>query len=263
MLLQAATPPPAAFTRTDSVANRVTFDWGSVAAYGRFAVLSSLLGFLFSVLITCALAQAISTRYLGRRLGVLETFRDVGAGGFLRLAGALILAIVVGILALTVLAIAGFALSLVSIPLAILFGVGAGIAVLVGATYLSVSFLFLPQAVVLERSSILRAFRRSWTLVRGSWWRVLGIWLLLSILVGVVNTVAVQVVLLAVVIGHQDSGSLSYQLVNRGLSGIVSTLVQPVQLGALTLLYYDLRIRKEGFDLDYMAQMIDQAADAP
>jgi uncharacterized membrane protein len=43
---------------------------------------------------------------------------------------------------------------------------------------------------------------------------------------------------------------------------VSSTLIAPITAGATILLYYDLRIRKEGFDLEMMARSMNLAAPA-
>jgi len=48
--------------------------------------------------------------------------------------------------------------------------------------------------------------------------------------------------------------------VSRQLINIIFT---PLQFAALTILYYDLRIRKEGFDLQMQMQQLPQAAPLP
>jgi hypothetical protein len=40
---------------------------------------------------------------------------------------------------------------------------------------------------------------------------------------------------------------------------VVSALVTPVFLIAFALMYYDLRVRKEAFDLEFMASSLDMA----
>jgi hypothetical protein len=43
-------------------------------------------------------------------------------------------------------------------------------------------------------------------------------------------------------------------IINGIIGLIVGVLVRPIQVSALTLLFYDLKIRKEAFDLEAMAQ---------
>jgi hypothetical protein len=47
------------------------------------------------------------------------------------------------------------------------------------------------------------------------------------------------------------------------LGGIVGILVAPLQYITLTVLYYDLRIRKEGFDLQMQMQDTPQGSSGP
>jgi len=38
---------------------------------------------------------------------------------------------------------------------------------------------------------------------------------------------------------------------------VLSVLLEPFRIAAITLLYYDFRIRKEGFDLEIMAEELE------
>jgi hypothetical protein len=49
---------------------------------------------------------------------------------------------------------------------------------------------------------------------------------------------------------------LPQRILNQAVSGVTNIVVQPIQLGTVTLLYYDLRIRKEGFDLERLARTL-------
>jgi hypothetical protein len=49
-------------------------------------------------------------------------------------------------------------------------------------------------------------------------------------------------------------GSLTGDVVSGVLSGLAGLLLYPLQAIAVTLLYYDLRIRKEGFDLEMLTR---------
>jgi hypothetical protein len=90
-------------------------------------------------------------------------------------------------------------------------------------------------AVVLERKGIGESFGRSSELVRGSWWRVFGIGLLVFVLFAIAGGVLTTVLSVAV-----------SERVSVVVSALVNVLVEPFALGSLVLLYYDLRLRKEG-----------------
>lgn len=216
--LIAATAPQPVTTGANSLSNIPNFS-GSIGASAG----SSLLGLIFGAVITGALAQAISARYLGRDITIGGAYASVGAGTVVFLIAA-------------------------SILYGIIVGIGFILLVIPGI-YLIVRFLFVPEAIVLERTGILGAFGRSSELVKGSWWRVFGIGLLVFIITAVLSAVLGSVAGALFVSGHRVAGEVA--------SAIVGILVEPFQFGALILLYYDLRIRKEGFDIEHLMRSFD------
>ncbi len=115
------------------------------------------------------------------------------------------------------------ALFLVGIPLFFLF---------------LVLLIFFPQAIMVEGFPFLDAFRRSARLVRGHWWRVFGISLAFIL---VYLTPSVLLVFLA------------SPKVATVLLMVVGTLGMPWMMIGTTLLYFDLRVRKEGFNLEALS----------
>jgi hypothetical protein len=55
------------------------------------------------------------------------------------------------------------------------------------------------------------------------------------------------------------TGPAGYLLIMTILWGIFSILVYPYFYSAATVLYYDLRVRKEGFDLEMLEEAIKAA----
>ncbi len=106
--------------------------------------------------------------------------------------------------------------------------------------FVLVIWFFAVQAVAIESKSTFDALRRSHELVKGNWWRVFGIGVLF-ILLGIA-------LLVPPIIGSVIVGS-----VNAVLSSVVMVvafaLVTPVLYIGSTLLYIDLRVRKEGYGL--------------
>ena len=101
--------------------------------------------------------------------------------------------------------------------------------------FLMVRLYFAFNALMLENLSPADAISRSWRLVEGCWWRTFGIGVIFFMLVFAV-TFAGSLVLLP--------------LGNTALSGIASALISAVvapfmHIGA-TIVYLDLRVRKEG-----------------
>jgi hypothetical protein len=90
------------------------------------------------------------------------------------------------------------------------------------------------------------ALQRSWDLVRGAWWRVFGAYLLL-LLLGVIVDLSTSLVSLAV--GLTGASWAVQNIVVQFITLLLTVVYRPVTLAGMTLLYFDLRVRKEGYDL--------------
>jgi hypothetical protein len=97
------------------------------------------------------------------------------------------------------------------------------------------------------------ALRRSAELVRGSWWRLFGILLLILLIAGIISQViSVPFALPAFFLGEQPSDNqFLITLIVSALGGIVAaTITAPFTAAATALLYVDRRIRREGLDIE-------------
>ncbi|MBI4495023.1 MAG: glycerophosphoryl diester phosphodiesterase membrane domain-containing protein [Chloroflexi bacterium] len=125
------------------------------------------------------------------------------------------------------------------------------------ALYLGVRWSLFVQTLVLEGLGPRAALGRSWRLVDGYWWRTLGFLVLLAILV-VVLQYAPGLLLGLVVFpaealtqpGVFDNGLPLTYLATNLASALGWVIFGAVQWLAMTVYYYDLRIRKEAFDLE-------------
>jgi hypothetical protein len=114
------------------------------------------------------------------------------------------------------------------------------------------------NVVMVEDKSAFDALARSRSLARGSVGKILGV-LLLSILMVWLIQFLIGVVLGLLFAGLRPGNpSMAGQLVGYAVAILLYPFVQVV----ITLLYYDLRIRKEGFDLELMAKELGFAAPA-
>ncbi len=120
------------------------------------------------------------------------------------------------------------------------------------ATRLAFTF----HIIVLENLNAGTALRRSWNLVGGQFWRVLftlAILVLFVYLVTIGPVYLTQFAVLALI-----PTSFAWMTVISTISqSVISALVTPVEFAVLTLLYYDLRIRKEGYDLELQAVQLE------
>jgi len=117
----------------------------------------------------------------------------------------------------------------------------AGIFFFFPLLYVVARFAVVRQAIVLEDSGSGRALSRSSVLSVGLKWHILATLALIVLLLFAVNIGA----------GFLISIIPSRVIVNV-LSTALSVVVGPILGIAETVLYYDLRIRREGFDVEYL-----------
>ncbi len=169
-----------------------------------------------------AMVHNISASYLGERLGAGESYGRA-APRLLKLLGTNILA---GVF--------------------ILLGM---VACIVPGIILSLHFWIVPAAVMLEGLGGMTALKRCWALTKGN----LGKAFLLGLTVALLSWV-VAMIFSSVILFLPLGGFLT-----NFLSVVLQALVLPFQIAAIILFYYDLRIRKEAFDLERMAQEMEAA----
>jgi hypothetical protein len=134
-----------------------------------------------------------------------------------------------------------------------------GLAVLCAAIYLFVRWSLSIAAMMAEDIGPIRGMGRSWNLVRGSWWRTFGILLIVTIMQTIITYALFF--LFGLIAALFSTGDFQAALVQVG-GTLLGALVSPITTIALALLYFDLRVRKEGLDLDQLAQQ-SSAGPAP
>jgi hypothetical protein len=194
------------------------------AGTGGVAV-DQVLGLVMGVLVTAACVKAVSDIYLDRSPQVGASLRFA----LRRLPALLVI----------------FVLQLVGLIIAF-------VALIIPGIWLYASWSVQTPALMLEGLGPWRALGRSRRLVRGRWWPVAGVVLLMHIAVGVLSA-AIQA-LLSGLDGFSSHPGLVSAVITVVLGSIVAAVVtQPVVAAITTVLYYDLRVRKEGFDLQLLA----------
>jgi hypothetical protein len=136
----------------------------------------------------------------------------------------------------------------------LLYGLGVAAATvffLVPGIWLCYAWAFATPALLIEGLRGPKALGRSFVLVQGRWWRTFWVIVVGFILASIVSGIVQFVVIIGVVI-NPDSDLLILTLVT--IAGVVGlALGTPFQAALLTVLYFDLRVRKEGFDLELLA----------
>jgi len=143
---------------------------------------------------------------------------------------------------------------------AVIIGLFGGLALLVGYVWILVRTLLVPPALMLEGAGFSSAIRRGWTLSRRSFWRLLGIYLLTSIIVGFASALIVTPAgLISRFVFDDPFGTSFGSLVLSGIGNIIAlTLTTVFSAAVVSLLYIDVRMRREGLDME-----LARAAEAP
>jgi MFS family permease len=120
--------------------------------------------------------------------------------------------------------------------------------------WLGVKWSMTFPAIVAEQAGPFRAMGRSWALTRKSWWRTFATLLVVGI-IAVVIYLAIGIGLSIALEGTADSiGTFAYATLNTLLTVISLAIIYPLVAAVMTVVYYDLRVRNEGFDLELLAK---------
>lgn len=120
--------------------------------------------------------------------------------------------------------------------------------------FLMVRWMFFSQAVVVEGLGPVDALSKSWRLVREAWWRVFGILLVFYLILYALTIPPVFVGSVVPIVGFlAPAGLMPAVIVSALVIGVSLALLAPLPVIALTMLYLDLRVRKEGLTVDILA----------
>ena len=249
---------------------------------GSFSQLGgSLLQVLATVLLSGLIVVAVSRSVLGRVASSKEVWERTKSK-FLPLIGLNIitgiisgLMVIIGIVAFFVLLASvastaktetelwqGMGIALVGIFILVVAGV-------VVSSYLSIKFSVASPAMVLENLGVFAAIGRSWSLTRKNFWRLLGINILTTIITsmvaGIFGGIASALSVIFVVAGSSSpedaitSINTAY-ILTMVVSTIAQLLILPFTSSVNALLYIDLRMRKEGLDVELRNAVAEQQA---
>jgi Membrane domain of glycerophosphoryl diester phosphodiesterase len=207
---------------------------GGFFANLTLAVVYALSLVVLNLVATGATVFVVSESYLGRPLSAGEALRRSTPYIGRIMICSLLMALVIGL---------GFLLFVIP---AIILAVGLAVAI---------------PAVVLEAgASPSGALSRSWELTRGSRWRMFGLGVTVVVLLYVPLVAITGLVALLLPSGGGPFGAMSLGVVVAvAVGGVVQMFLYPLFYCVLTVTYYDLRVRKEGFDLELLASTMQSA----
>ncbi|MDX6703254.1 MAG: hypothetical protein QOF26_3480 [Baekduia sp.] len=145
--------------------------------------------------------------------------------------------------------------------LTLLLGLGlilGFLAFVIPAIWLAVAWSVTYPVLLVEDVRGVAALKRSFALVKDHWWATFGRVAVAYILVLVVTAVASSVIVAVPLLAVDDTSFGALLLSNLG-SLIVTLLTTPFLAAVITLVYFDLRVRKEGFDLALLAERMGGA----
>ncbi|WP_454049367.1 glycerophosphoryl diester phosphodiesterase membrane domain-containing protein [Cellulomonas sp. Marseille-Q8402] len=215
---------------------------------------------LATTILTGLLILSVSRSVIGQRVTVGEVVRGSGKRilwviAFSLLLGLAVLVVGAALVGLVVLV----ASTSDSIGLTILTLLVVAAVMLVGAFWIAVRTLLAPAALMLEGGGFWASIARAWRLTRGSYWRLLGLYLLVNILVSIVAQIVIFPVTMIASLALDDPFLTSGPAIALTALGtaVATTITTVFMAGVVALAYIDVRMRREGLDVE-----LARAADA-
>ncbi len=232
----------------------------ALALLGGILILASI---ALSIITAGAIAFGVARHYTRGEVDVVDCLSHAFQVGVFLIAQAIVVTVVVAGMLLVggILFIVGFLFAWASAwgssgesealgAVFIIVGLLLTIPGIVVAIWLGVRWFSGAYAVVIEGKGPIAGLGRSWDLVTGSWWRVFGIGLVFAI---VIIAAAMVISIPIGIVGGIAGGEEGAGVVGAIVGGVATVVVTPFAYIAGVLIYFDLRVRKEGFDLDALA----------
>lgn len=116
-------------------------------------------------------------------------------------------------------------------------------------TYVMIKFSMYTLAIFVEDAGPIEALSRSWELVQDNWWRTFVL-LSVAMLIAMMLMSVVSIAYLALVLTSGPEAILTYQFALEVGSAVIYMFVYSFMTALPMMLYYDLRLRREGGDLE-------------
>jgi len=254
--------------------DRSAIEAGSIVLVLLGTLVAAAVQLALSALPQGVVAAEVARGTLGERLRLRALWARVRGriwaliGWTFILGVAFILLVLVAVAVLVPLAIAGGPAGLLA---AIGIGLLVGLGLLVLSVWLGTKLEFVASLIVLERLGIRSAVRRSWRLTRGRFWPIFGTTLLMNVMLYVASQViTTPFTLVGSLIGtlvnpNQDETAVNtttiiVALVSAAVGIVLNGVVVVAQSALPTLLYLDVRMRREGLDLELQRFTEERAA---
>lgn len=149
----------------------------------------------------------------------------------------------------------GIAIGIIVIVFGVLLLIALGV-------WLFTKLAVVPSVIVMERASLRTAVARSWQLTTGSFWKTFGVLFLIASILGIAAQVITTPVSLVIgmvpsVLDPTNSDPQSMltfliiaEVVLTLVTVVIAAITAVVQSAAVALIYIDLRMRREGLDIE-------------
>ncbi len=244
-------------------ANNLAGSVAGIATIGVGVIVGVVVYLIGYALATGASVYAVSNAHLGKTTTISQSYRSVSD----RVAAIIGTSICMGLVIGVVIAGAVGATALLSNALAKAMG-GISAVIIIPVWVVEIVFLMrfvlryslaIP-ACVLEKLGPVESLKRSFALARGTEGRVFLVYLLFGIIIFVLSLVFSIPVFVGIGVATTKGAlPIQYQIAQLFASFLASTLSGPVSIIAISLVYYDQRVRKEAFDLTLMMEAIGHA----
>jgi hypothetical protein len=218
--------------------NAFNLDSGTVAGDGvsegttlAGGLLRAILNIVLLTIASAACFRAVSSVYLGEQ----PTVQGSLGFGASRVLPVIVLSIVYGVALI--------------VPFLLLVLPGVWLAVAWSVSY---------PALLSEGVGPIAALGRSFKLTRGRWWSTFAALLVMYLIVLVISGI-LGVLFGATLIASLENEALAAVIYT--ITNVVSSLITlPLFAAVLSIIYFDLRVRKEGFDLHLLARGVGSSA---
>ncbi|GIH22086.1 hypothetical protein Aph01nite_03960 [Acrocarpospora phusangensis] len=240
---------------------------GPIATFLGGTILGAIVSVIAMVVLTGMLTSVVGRSVFGESIGIGEAWRQT-AGRVLPLLGlGLVQTVMVfGIFLVPLLFVGVLVAPLVDVGVAVLLVFLFLVLGVIAAVFLYTKMALAGAAVVLERIGVAAAIGRSFRLVRGDFWRVFGILLLTSIIVGLVSAAVGAPFQIAGMFTGGDAQSLvevsdglytsmALSTIGAIIGGVIAS---PFSAAVNALLYADRRMRAEAFDLVLQTEALER-----
>jgi hypothetical protein len=267
--------------RLNSIADPTSGDGSAVFLGALLSIYAAAIIPLSLALVTTAILQGIislevARGTVGERLKLRGLWRmargRIGAliGWSFSLVGAIILAWIVFSVVIVIVAVIG---GTAGVVIGVLLGIAGFFGVLVVAVWIGTRVSLVPSVLMLERRTLGAAIGRSWSLTVGHFWKTFGIQILVYFILYFVGQIITVPVSLVVGLGsglvdptNSNQTALVVTIIAYAITLVIllvfSAISSVVQSATASLIYIDLRMRKEGLDLE-LAKFVEarQAGD--